>query len=134
MNIFKLLIFILVISIAIASIHLMALEYYLYWVIPWLDILVHFMGGFLAGLIGAVTLFYIRMNGEKSVDGRHILFVVLFSALSIGIGWEVFEYVAGVIELVNYPIDTATDIIMDLLGGISVYWVLVHSRVSTMLQ
>jgi hypothetical protein len=108
--------------------------YLLYW---WFDVLMHFLGGLWVGL-STIWLFYdsgffshnfsnnSRFSFEKS---RHTLALITFaSLLAVGLGWELFEYSLGLTYIgpwETYPMDTITDIAMDLLGayvGLLWYW------------
>lgn len=54
------------------------------------------------------------------------MWTVLF-VLVIGAGWEVFEYVNGFfIGEVNVVADTALDLVMDVVGGLAGWYVLVQ--------
>ncbi len=94
----------------IAAIHLLGLEYYLYWRFLWLDLVSHTLGGIWLGLLvfSVRTFFRYPPNLVWSVVG----------AIVIGIGWEIFEVVAGIPREANWTFDTSLDILMDALGGV----------------
>src|SRR3989338_8295 len=96
----------------------LAVEYFLYWRIWWLDIPMHFFGGMWAGLCG---LWLIARRGNPAS-----LLSCLAFALFIGIAWEGFEYSEGIAASYHfsYPFDTAKDLVMDLLGA-TFGWMLV---------
>jgi len=132
MNSLKLLKVILVLSLLIAVVNFLALSLYLFWILPWLDLVLHFSGGLLVALMGVWILLKIAPE-QVSSSAPLVLFVVLFSALSIGVGWELFEYFVGLHDRGHYLLDTATDILADLLGGVSAYWFLMHTRMRLLL-
>jgi hypothetical protein len=95
--------------ILVAIVHLSAMQWYLYWYFPWLDLLTHFLGGLWIALACSWGLSYV---------GRSISFVPLLSAVMvIGIGWEVFESMAGIPKEANFVFDSTLDLVMDFVGG-----------------
>jgi len=83
-----------------------------YWEYPWLDLLMHFWGGVIVGLL-------VLWGSERVWGVRLSLAAVVLAALFVGIAWEVFEYALGLIEVPRdvYIKDTAIDLILDTLGG-----------------
>lgn len=83
-----------------------------------LDIIVHFAGGaWLALAIFAAFPFFGRISGFK----KFLLPIILF-VFAGGVAWEVFEFAVERYYLVNFqgpPLDTISDLINDLLGGIA---------------
>lgn len=71
----------------------------------------HFLGGALAGLIGA-WLFAVR-------GLRPAFSAAFFGALVLGIGVESAEYLLGFTysPWMSYPVDVIKDLILDLVGG-----------------
>jgi len=95
----------------VAMVHLSALQWFLYWYYPWLDLFTHFLGGLWVALASAWILSY---------AGRTPSFLVLIlAAMVIGVGWELFESFAGVPKEANFAFDTSLDLIMDFIGGVS---------------
>lgn len=89
----------------------------------WWDILLHVLGGVWAGLLGAwVAGFF----GFRVTLVRCILF-----ALSIGVGWEVFEYAADLEHSIfmSYSTDIIKDVFDDMLGGALAYYLVQRERV-----
>lgn len=97
--------------VAVAALHLAALEWYLYWYYPWLDLLSHFLGGLWIALAAVWLLSYASHNVR--------LLRILAIVAVISIAWEVFEYVAGIPKEANFVFDTSLDFLMDFIGGIS---------------
>jgi len=83
--------------------------YFYFW---WFDILMHFMGGLILGLL----LFWIATRiGHRGSD-RALFLKVLVVVLVIAVGWEVFEYMHDIYGKGNYVLDTTGDIIMAVIG------------------
>ena len=100
----------------IAVLHLVALEYFLYWVYTWFDILMHFLGGL---FIALSILWFVFESGYVHV-ARTVNHAVLVAGLSIffvGVGWEIFEVIAGIPIEDNFVFDTITDLTMDACGA-----------------
>lgn len=106
-------------SALILILYLFALEYYLYWTVWWYDVMLHFLGGI---IIGAVLVWILARFFPQSMSLRRMLTVVVMTALTIGLGWELFEYSAGMMggggNLIK---DTIIDLCMDVLGSIAAY-------------
>lgn len=94
---------------ALAALQLWAVEHFLYWIYPWFDVPMHFLGGV------SIATFLVALLLHR----RPRIFSVLF-ALAL-IAWEVFEYVFGIPREANYLFDTALDFLMGALGGILIY-------------
>jgi hypothetical protein len=112
------LIFILIIAIAV--LHIGAVVYRLYWSFWWMDILTHFLGGLWVGTIALYTKYFGSDSITRVTAKISPLATSLLTVLLIGLIWEIFEYIAGVI-LVSpkaYVIDTSLDILMDIIGGL----------------
>ena len=99
----------LVLCAVMAAFHLWGLKDFLYWRYYWFDIFMHFLGGLAVGT--ALVGFLIRH--------RPWLFLVLFVAGMVG--WEMFEFFAGLTKQTDYVSDTALDLLMDVLGVGLVY-------------
>jgi hypothetical protein len=94
----------------IGATHLAALQWYLYWHLPWLDVPVHFLGGMWIAL--AAAFIFVRITNVIRADA------VFASVAFLGIAWEVFEMWAGIPREANFIFDTSLDLCMDALGGI----------------
>ena len=93
-----------------------------YLIFPWMDIPLHFIGGFL--IAHSFILIYIFLRGKKLIFVKN-KFIFLFFILSIvsliAILWEFWEYI--VINFFNLDVlmtleDTLFDLFMGLVGGI----------------
>lgn len=98
--------------------HFSALFLHLYWTVWWFDNAMHFLGGFIGGLI---VIWFLFDSGifYKRVPSLLIPFLlVLLLALIVGVAWEIFEYVNGIAKSTEeYIPDTFRDIVFDVLGG-----------------
>lgn len=100
--------------------HFLALELYLYWRYLWLDIPMHFLGGITVAL-GYLSLrdFFPRLKDGWFNWRRTLIFV-----LAIAVVWETFEVVIGVsFDESRYVVDTVSDVVVGLLGGLIGYFV-----------
>lgn len=104
----------------VATLHGVALVFSLYWRFWWYDLLAHFLGGaFVALLICWVLIFsgYVRSAPPSRI---RLAMSMLVGTLLIGVGWEVYERLLGhTWSPEGYMLDTAIDIVMDMLGGIA---------------
>lgn len=100
--------------------HVLSIHYHLYWMFWWMDIVVHFLGGLVAGL--CIVWAYLVVSGITYDMGSIGFFINIFlGVLIVGVGWEVFEVVAGLL-LTDDPFpDTFYDIWATLAGGLSSY-------------
>ena len=114
MRIHTSILFLLVTSSVLAALHILALEFYLYWQYPWFDLPMHFLGG----AVVALSLFAMTAFGIPIPSAFRRLVPVLAFVLFVGIAWEVWEVLADIsTREQNYLFDTAVDLVMDLSGG-----------------
>ena len=98
----------------LATTNYLAIEFYLYWYYPWIDLVTHFLGG-AVGALGAFSLkdFWPRFPGRALRLSIIITFVFL-----VAVAWEAFEVWAGIsMNEPGYALDTVLDLIMGLSGG-----------------
>jgi len=114
--------------IALAVLHALGLQNFLYWEYWWYDILTHFMGGFWVGGIWSwVRLSRRRVEPlQKKVRFYVSTLVLVFVVAGV---WEIFEYLGGMVDrsYERYLEDTITDIIVGTAGAFVATW-LVASR------
>jgi hypothetical protein len=97
-------------AVFIAAIHIPALVWSLYWHYVWLDVPVHFLGGFWLALAGSWML----LRGGMKADVAPVFSIVV----TLGVAWELFELAAGVPVEENFALDTVIDVTSDVAGGI----------------
>lgn len=103
-------------AILVLILHLLALKFHLYWATDWYDIGMHFLGGFLIGLI--VISFIRRVSlGDEILDRKLLFFSVILTVLVIGLGWELWEIFVGFTDVLSDKADTVLDLVMDFVGG-----------------
>ena len=117
------LLFLIIIFVVIAGVNSFALENFLYWELPWLDIPMHFLGGFWLGL-GALWLYYLSGSFKNISDDHrrkgYALFLSFASAFVLGNVWEIYEFGMDLIadRASQYDmLDTLSDLFLDVLGG-----------------
>ncbi|KKQ07014.1 MAG: hypothetical protein US18_C0027G0007 [Parcubacteria group bacterium GW2011_GWB1_36_5] len=103
----------------ILLVHSLALKFYWYFTIWWLDMFVHFLGGF---WIGLVALWFFSKKFKFLTESKAfigIILKILFFVLLVGIGWEVFEILVNdVIAKDSFDyLDILSDLFFDLVGG-----------------
>lgn len=91
------------------SLYVIGLEQSLFWKFHWYDTALHFLGGVSAGF-GAAWFFSTFRQYNFFIAG-------LLGVVAVGVIWEIFEVVVGFPREANYVVDTATDIVMDMVGG-----------------
>ena len=101
----------------------------LYYIIPWLDIPMHILGGFLFGclfmfFVEMVSLDYVKINFLKRFEPKllHLFYFILF----VGVTWEIYEYMN---DIVNYRewrgvLDSVKDLFDVCLGAFGAYYLL----------
>ncbi len=109
----------LVFGLALALAHYWASATGLYYSVGATDVAMHFAGGFWIGL-GAILFFFtagvVRLPWR---DSRVVSVITLASVLAIGLGWEVHELWVGLADPVADRLDTAADLVLDVLGGLA---------------
>ena len=100
-----------------AILHFIAVTFYFYWTIWWFDIMMHVVGGFLAGLVFVGVLY--RADFSRSV----LIGSIFAGSVIIGTLWEIFEYKTGMtfVGSENYVVDTVSDLMSDVAGGLIAY-------------
>src|SRR3989344_497735 len=99
----------------VATVHIAALQLYLYWYFPWLDLFVHFAGGLWVALAATWLVLFARREPR--------FLILIFAVITVGILWEFFEMAIGMTNEENYFLDTALDLAMDYMGGVAGYFI-----------
>lgn len=103
---------------ALALVHVLASEFYLYWKYPWLDMPVHVLGGACVALSVALII----SIGVRVPAVCQRVWGVLGMVLVVGLVWEVFECMFGIMHIeAGYVTDALVDLGMDLFGGLIGY-------------
>lgn len=95
-----------------------------YWIVPWLDIPMHFAGG-----IGITLLFFCLDQKYFKINGKIVRYLSAISfTVFIGVLWEFWEYIYSVLSpssifsVFKFPAnlyrDTLGDLFFDLLGAL----------------
>ena len=118
MHRFTLPITIVFLGILVAILHSVALDRFLYFHLPWLDVVMHFLGGLLVSLFG-LWAFMKHHADFESIPKSLLLFDVVLFVFIIGMLWETFELRFGLIsdDLYVYTIDTFADFFMNMVGA-----------------
>lgn len=94
-------------------INFLANKFFWYYSIRYLDMIMHFIGGFWVGL------FTLYLSAEETISSR-LIFKILLSVFLVGIGWEIYEALVDKVVAQNSlnVLDTSSDLFFDLLGGL----------------
>jgi hypothetical protein len=99
----------------LASSHIFALNFFLYWRYLWLDIPMHFLGGVTVALGIAILPFLRVQYFEKYAPYKTYVLLVLCVALL----WEIFEMSIGIpTHEEGFFFDMILDVVMGVLGGV----------------
>ena len=102
----------------IATLHISAINLYLYWSIWWFDMMMHFLGGL---WISLSLLWFLFLSGYTRTQPGEVIKVIsiaILGAFLIGILWEYFEWSEGIsYPQAHFAFDTISDVVCDLIGG-----------------
>jgi hypothetical protein len=103
-----------ILIVAIFLINALANKFYWYSSIWYFDMIMHFLGGLWVGILA----FY--FFSPQTISFRLIL-KILMMVFMVGVGWEIFEVLVDKVVFLNSfsIIDTVSDIIFDIIGGIA---------------
>lgn len=94
--------------------------WYLYWVLPWYDVLMHFLGGLWLGLM----VFALAHRSVPHLLQHRVVMVlaIISGALLVGFLWELMEFFIDILLGTNtfqpnLP-DTMADLGFDILGSL----------------
>lgn len=109
--------------VSIGILHALGTQLSWYWHFWWLDIVVHFLGGFFIGGF-IIWLLFRGLNWREYVTQKtKIFFTALFAALIVGGLWEVFEIFIGATSpsYSYFMSDTFSDFGADIAGALSAF-------------
>ena len=120
--------------------HVAALINFWYWKFWWLDIIMHFSGGFwlAAVCIWLIANYQFPISQENFKNKKLASFIIIFSFVAlIGIFWEFFEFGLDLISptkkyvwaMQQGAVDTISDLFFDLIGGAVAWLLLTHAPV-----
>ena len=113
----------LILAAVLAALNLVAIGFYFYWTISWFDYLMHFLGGL---TLATVVIWMLKLE-NRSYKNFITLFIIVMIA---GVGWELIEYVYNLTDSTEpYAIDTTKDLVMDAVGTVAAYYIILRSRV-----
>lgn len=118
MKTYRLPLLIIGMGIVLMVVHFIAQTNALYWKWWWLDLVMHFSGGFLVCLFGLWVLTSIA--GPVFVENKQWLFFdVLLFTIIVGLIWEIHEIVfkLAIPTRPEYVFDTVTDSLMNIVGA-----------------
>ena len=88
----------------------------------WWDALLHTGSGLALGVIGFMILFVLDKSGRIDTEPFWIAVFTFAFALSLGAGWEIFEFAGDQLLGTNMQksglVDTMWDLIVDSVGGL----------------
>lgn len=104
----------------IVVIHLLSVLFFLYWRFFWLDMAMHFLGGFWVGCTTLWFLYFSKYKIKNNTKTTYINFIcVVLVTLLVGVLWEVSQVVFNVFtnKEINEAIDTTSDILFGIVGA-----------------
>ncbi len=106
------------VGILVAVLHQHAIENAWYWSYWWMDIITHFLGGLFVGLL---AFWFVTRILQFSLSGKKLFYYIVGSTILVGIGWEIFEFSAGLVIAQDPIPDIILDLVMDIIGALSAY-------------
>jgi len=125
--------FVLWLLIAILGVWVLGFWFGLYYLMPWLDIPLHFFGGLWVYVF--MRSLGIMIGLEINSQFRYLTKLLIFmgAVLFVGVFWEFWEFVLdrylvhnGYTFLPGVYEDTLGDLLIDLLGGITGFLLIKH--------
>ncbi len=93
----------------------LALQFYWYSSVWYLDMIMHFFGGFWVGLF----FIYVFSTKNPKTSILILFFKVFLATLIIGVLWEAYEFFLNIVSATSFDFrDIMSDIFFDLLGSI----------------
>ncbi len=93
-------------------------KFFLYSLIWWFDMPMHFLGGVFLALLGVLLFLRFDLVSRFKTGGRFLLLIGVF-VLCVGIVWELFEIGMNIFITFDHlnVFDTVSDLFFDLCGG-----------------
>jgi hypothetical protein len=90
---------------------------------PWIDIPMHFLGGFSVAYMIVLFLRFWKEEKLITINSKIIFILIIVCAVSfIAVLWEFWEYLMDLIFKTNFILsleDTLSDLVMGILGGLT---------------
>jgi hypothetical protein len=88
----------------------------------WWDLMLHGFSAFIMGLIGFLAIYVFYMTHRVSVAPIYVSIITFAMANSVGVLWEIFEFVADWFFATNLQqsglVDTMTDLMINAIGAL----------------
>ena len=101
-----------VVAFFVAIFHTLSISFYLYWMVPWTDSVIHLLGG-----VVVFIPFYLFFREKLGIWGACV--AALAGLFAVDVAWETFEYVQGLTELgAEFWPDTLMDTASSFVGAL----------------
>lgn len=119
-----------ILFVLVVVLNFFAFQNYWYWLWPWFDKWMHFLGGLVSGLVAIqVYLYFFKIN-KKKVSGLDLALVAMFTAVTVGGLWELLEFSADKLSIARVELKTMDmvyqgwrgslkDLLFDMIGAIT---------------
>lgn len=88
----------------------------------WWDLMLHSFSALVMGLIGFLMIYVFYMTNKIRISPIYVAIVTFSLAVTVGLLWEVFEFLAdhflGTSMQKSGLVDTMTDLIVDIAGAL----------------
>ena len=108
---------VLLLAITLFTLHKFGIDFHLYWIFPWLDLVTHFLGGFMMSLLFCII-----------IPKKYVAWIIGLFLLTI-IGWELFELFIVEIPVPNvrtFFIDTVVDLAVGSVAALLPFFIYLH--------
>jgi uncharacterized protein YebE (UPF0316 family) len=120
----------IVVGILLIGLHSVGSYFSWYWKYSFFDIIVHVVSGLWVSLLVLwLAICFGQINDLKDYKVKSFL-IAFVSAILAGVFWEIFENIAGVVNVITaeYYLDTALDILNSGFGGVLTYLFFIRKR------
>ncbi|MBI2044975.1 hypothetical protein HYT23_02870 [Candidatus Pacearchaeota archaeon] len=93
-----------------------------YFVYPWIDIPMHFLGGFSIAYTAFLFLRFFREKGKMEINNKALTILIVVSLVALtAVLWEFYEFLKYLLDISLKPNieDTLLDLFIGLLGGLT---------------
>lgn len=110
----KIIVFLFFSSVLLALFHDLSIRLNWYYYYPEIDIAMHLLGGFVVSLFAYVLV----LTANEYTSPEKALITMIAFALLVSVGWEVFEVVFDLTPDAGINLETVSDIMFGLVGGL----------------